>query len=287
MNPTWKLQLGAALALVGISLAWMVGPGCGLAAPVRANKPYRSSHTFEVSITTKSYRGWRDAIVMSNGKVTAVIVPSIGRVLQFGFAGEEGVFWENPELGGQPALKGDWAQTEWVNLGGDKSWPAPEADWPKFTGRKSWRPPPAFDALPVSARIVGPGGFVVLTSPVDPAYGIRVERRIRLYPGRNEMTIQTIFQKLGGEPAKVGVWVITQLREPVGVFAPLPAESTLHIRSTTSSWKCGARFPSSNRVKKSNVPTPTRCCAAPSPRPRMRRGPSTNRATSVSSPLKM
>jgi hypothetical protein len=210
----------AGLILVGMAAA----AGCKTATLIPPEIAAEQSQRFRVSIETTNYRGWRDAIVMNNGKATAVVVPSIGRVMHFGFVGEESVFWENPGLVGQTAMKGDWATTDWVNLGGDKSWPAPEADWPKWTGRKSWRPPVGFDGLPVAAT-TETNGAVVLTSEVDPAYGIRVVRRVRLNPRRAQLTIQTVFEKLSGPPVKAGVWVITQLREPVGVYMTKPARS--------------------------------------------------------------
>lgn len=217
-------QISAAATFAVVCLAWLSGAGCvGTSNPDRTLPRNTSEAHMKISIKRTSHRGWHDAIVMSNGKVNVVIVPAIGRVMQFGFVGEEGVFWENPDLGGQPALKGDWAGTGWVNLGGDKSWPAPEAEWSNFTGRKGWRPPAAFDGLPSTAEITD--GVVVLTSQVDPSYGIRVERRVRLDPGTTTMTIQTTYRQVSGEPARIGVWVITQLREPAGVFAPVPVDS--------------------------------------------------------------
>src|SRR5436190_16050259 len=87
-----------------------------------------------VTVTRTNYHGWLEAYLMSNGKVAAVIVPGIGRVMQFGFVGEEGVFWENRALDGQ-IVDGHlaiWAAKDWVNFGGDKTWPAPEADWSVF-----------------------------------------------------------------------------------------------------------------------------------------------------------
>src|SRR5678815_2559704 len=76
-----------------------------------------------VTITRTNYHGWPDAYVMGNGKVAAVIVPAIGRVMQFGFVGEDGVLWENRALDGRFA-DGSlfvWAAKDWVNFGGDKT----------------------------------------------------------------------------------------------------------------------------------------------------------------------
>jgi hypothetical protein len=42
-----------------------------------------------VSITKGSYNGWQEAFTLNNGKVEAVVVPVVGRVMQFRFAGEK------------------------------------------------------------------------------------------------------------------------------------------------------------------------------------------------------
>ncbi len=164
--------------------------------------------------------GWKEAVIVRSREVEAVIVPSVGRVMQFRFRGEgSGPFWENEGLvGGVP----DAEAKEWRNFGGDKTWPAPQGDWPGVVGR-AWPPPRAFDAMAVEAVVRG--DWVELVSPVDPQYGIRTRREVRLEPGRPVMTIRTIYEKVEGEPRKVSVWVITQLRDPAAVFVPLPGRS--------------------------------------------------------------
>ncbi|MDO8944066.1 MAG: hypothetical protein Q7U75_12835, partial [Desulfobacterales bacterium] len=151
-----------------------------------------------------------------------VVVPAIGRIMHFGFVGGDNVLWENRALDGK-ALDG--AQKEWLNLGGDKSWPSPEAEWGKFTGDKSWFPPRAFDGLPHTAAVEG--NTVVITSPVDAHYQMRVVRRITLDADKPVLTVQTLYKRTGGEPTKMGIWIITQLRDPAGIYVPLP-EPAVH-----------------------------------------------------------
>jgi hypothetical protein len=164
-----------------------------------------------------NYHGWPHAILVSNGRVEAVIVPAIGRVMQFRLSGEEdGPFWENRAMDGKAP---DPQATEWGNFGGDKTWPAPQSDWPKIAPR-AWPPPVAFDSMPVKANV---DGFVVkLVSAVDPHYGIRAYREIKLDLDRPVMTIRTTYEKVSGQALKVGVWVITQLKDPVTAFASVP-----------------------------------------------------------------
>jgi hypothetical protein len=172
-----------------------------------------------VTVTKTNYRGWRESIVLSNSQVEAVIVPAIGRVMQFRFQDAAATFWENRQLDGKLPNSNS---KNWANFGGDKTWVAPQSDWEEVTGR-SFPPPPAFDSMPVTARVEGSN--VTLISPVDPFYGIRTYRQIRLNPAKAVMTIDTTYEKVKGEPRDVAVWTITQLRDPVGVYAKLPQPS--------------------------------------------------------------
>jgi hypothetical protein len=172
-----------------------------------------------VEVLRTNYHGWADALLLRNSTAEIIIVPALGRVMQFRFAGEEGPFWENERLFGKAP---DPKSSEWGNFGGDKTWPAPQADWPKMTPR-DWPPPAAFDSLPVEAKVEG--AAVTLISLVDPHYGIRTRRHIELDRATPVMRIATDYEKVAGEPCQVGVWIITQLRDPLAVYAPLPRAS--------------------------------------------------------------
>lgn len=195
--------------LLSLVLLWL--PGVAVAQAPKA------APASSLQIRRMTYQGWPDALSLSNGVVEAVIVPAVGRVMQFRFVNEEGVFWENADWVGKPT---DAASNIWRNFGGDKSWPAPQSDWPKITPR-GWPPPVAFDAMPVQATVKGK--TIELLSPVDPHYGIRVRRLIRLDARRPVLTITTTYEKVEGDPRTVAVWVITQLKDPQMVYVPLPA----------------------------------------------------------------
>jgi hypothetical protein len=167
------------------------------------------------TITKTNYHGWPNCYVLFNGSVEAIVVPAIGRVMQFKFVGEDsGPFWENRAMDGKNPIS---ASKEWGNFGGDKTWPSPQDDWSKVTPR-SWPPPVAFDSMPVEGAIEG--NSIRLTSAVDPHYGIRSERVITLNDNDPIMAIKTTYEKVEGEPRKVGVWIITQLSEPDFVYIP-------------------------------------------------------------------
>jgi hypothetical protein len=162
----------------------------------------------KTSIRQDTYKGW-NAFILSNGTVEAIVVPQVGRVMQFRFAGEQdGPFWENEAFLGKAA---DPDSKEWQNFGGDKTWPSEQSQWPKIINRE-WPPPATFDSTPVKA--IAEKKRIRLEYPVDPHYGIRVTRWVELDPQKNIMRIRTRYEKVQGDPVKVGVWVITQLKDP-------------------------------------------------------------------------
>jgi hypothetical protein len=173
-----------------------------------------------VSVERIAYHGWPDCYLIANESVEVVVVPDIGRVMQLRLKrGSDGAFWENRALDGQlPAA----VPGEWGNFGGDKCWPAPQSSWPEFQGRE-WPPPVAFDARPFEAVVSERG--VVLTSQVDPGYGVRVVRHVELDGEGPVLRIKTQYRKLAGAPVQVSVWTITQMQEPERVFLVLPEES--------------------------------------------------------------
>ena len=164
-----------------------------------------------------NYHGWENAILVSNGRVEAIIVPQVGRVMQFRFSGQpDGPFWENPnELGKVP----DPASTNWVDFGGDKVWPA---DWQTHLNRTN-PPPKGFDGQP---HQVSQDGFVItLTSPVDPEYGIQVVRQVQLDLDHPVMHIATTIRKVEGQTIRASIWTATQLKNPVAVYSPFTVDS--------------------------------------------------------------
>ncbi|MDY6900189.1 MAG: DUF4380 domain-containing protein [Cyanobacteriota bacterium] len=172
-----------------------------------------------MTIKKINYQGWSDSYILSNSQVEAVIVPAIGRIMQFGFQDGENTFWEDSQIYGKIPLP---KSEEWDNFGGDKTWPAPQSKWEETT-KVSWPPPDTFDSVPVEIKVQE--NEITLISEVDPFYGIRFYRHITLEPNQPIMKITTTFEKVKGDAQQVSVWTITQLKEPVSVFAAIPQNS--------------------------------------------------------------
>jgi hypothetical protein len=177
-----------------------------------------------VTVSRDSFHGW-DALVLRNRVADVTVVPAIGRIMQFalragpgGGVAPPGPFWSHPGIG--PNLGGD--ENGWINLGGDKAWPAPQSRWEELAGQ-GWPPPRTFDASPFEGTIAG--DTVELVSPVDPAYGLQVRRSIALAPDKPILTVETGYDKVAGPPVRAGVWTITQLVSPERIYLRLPARS--------------------------------------------------------------
>ena len=181
----------------------------GVAANIPAN----------ILVSKTNYQGWENSWVLSNGQVEAIVVPAVGRVMQFRFKSGEDTFWEDDQMLGKATNP---TSLEWDNFGGDKTWPAPQSEWEKITGR-SWPPPATFDSIPVETSVNSRG--VTLIYPIDPFYGVQIYRQIILEPQKPVMKITTTYRKVMGKPQNIAVWIVTQFRDPVGVYAAVPKPS--------------------------------------------------------------
>ena len=165
-------------------------------------------------ISFTNYHGWTNSIVMRNRQAEVVIVPAIGRIMQFRFLDQpDGPFWENAGRYGVQPSSASWDTPG--SFGGDKVWPSPQT-WP-------WPPPRGFDAMTFTAGTTN--GVVTLTGPVDATFGTRVVRRIALDPTGPILRVSNTFEKVSGEASRIGVWTITQVKEGQRVFAPVPKNS--------------------------------------------------------------
>lgn len=185
-------------------------------------------------VTPVDYHGWTGALRLQNATAEVIAVPEIGRVMSFRFRDGANVLWEDESLRGR---RGAADGSTWVNFGGDKTWPAPEAEWKNYTGYRQWMPPPAFDGLPVAAR--SEPAAIVLTSPVDRFYGIRTVRRVTLRADEPILSIETTYERVSGSAGKVSIWVITQFRDPIAVYLPIPSRSQFpdgHFRFRDGPW---------------------------------------------------
>ena len=170
-----------------------------------------------------------DAIRLTNGTVSLVIIPSIGgRIMRYGFVGEPNVLWNNPRMINLPT-----SRPNYVNYGGDKAWPWPQDQWTLLIGRQ-FPPPVECDQAAFKSRLIGSHG-VRLESPPIPSHAARIVREITLDPTGTRVTIVTRLEQATADrpPPSMAAWAVTQVpgdREiyarmiPHGAFASMRPE---------------------------------------------------------------
>lgn len=184
-------------------------------------------YTHAMAVEKVVYNGWRDALRLSNGVVEAIVVPSVGRVMRFGFVGGPNLLWENKTVAGKPIKLGEWA-----NTGGDKVWAWPQDDWPNRMPN-AWPPPAALDQAPHQAEILG-GYGVMLTSSLVIGWGVRCQRALVLDKKSQTLVMTSFFRKeRDGADFPVAPWTVTQVN----------AAPTVWVRKRDGSLHAHARDP--------------------------------------------
>lgn len=138
---------------------------------------------------------------INTDRMTLVFLPSVGgRMLSLRVDGRE-LLWQNPhffdsELRAQRP-RSSWRSVDgtfasWSNVGGSKSWPAPQG----WGGDGEWAGPP--DAVLDSGRWTwydsewpDGGSIITMTSPDDPRTGLRMRRRF-IVPASGSVFSETI-----------------------------------------------------------------------------------------------
>ena len=186
--------------------------------------------TSNVSVRIDASTERPDVVWLENDDVRLGLVPDLGgRLLSATVDGHE-TLWRDGELldehlhprGHRPEpVAGQLA--DWVNYGGDKTWPAPQG----WEGPGEWAgpPDPVLDSGPYAYRITErhDSVSVAMTSRDDPRTGLRLSRTFTVRAGRPgwvldvvgtntsdrsvEWALWNVVQRAAGEPAEGGVFI--------------------------------------------------------------------------------
>jgi hypothetical protein len=169
-----------------------------------------------VQIESVAYRGWPEALRLSNGVAEAIVVPAVARILHYGMVGGPNLLWDNAGVAGQSPRADQWA-----NYGGDKLWIWPQEDWPVRTG-SAWPPPTDLpNTIRNTAHTVADHALQ-LTSGIIPNYGLRTVREISLAAEGTRLTLSSRLEQVMGEAdTPVAAWTVTQVPANGDLFARL------------------------------------------------------------------
>lgn len=158
---------------------------------------------------------------VGNEELALAFLPSVGgRLISIEVGGVE-LLWRNPEYLdgalGTVRPRDAWAPLDgtmgsWANLGGSKTWPAPQG----WSGRHEWPGPPdpvidSGDWRPEVRRAPDGSTEVTLTSPDDPWTGLRVERRFEVPAAGTSFTQRLTFRCVADHPVRWAPWEVCQV----------------------------------------------------------------------------
>ncbi|MFE6386797.1 hypothetical protein [Nocardiopsis dassonvillei] len=164
--------------------------------------------------------GAHELVVLDNGVLRLTAAPALGgRLLSVRHRGREHLY-RNPRLLGEDLqpVEGvvlgpvDGPMSAWNNVGGDKTWPAPQG----WDGPDEWAGPPdsVLDSGPYTAETsTAPDGSAVLTltSGDDPRSGLRLVRRLTLAPDSAAYRLDLEAVNVSGTTRRWALWNVTQL----------------------------------------------------------------------------
>lgn len=149
---------------------------------------------------------------LDNGVVRLGFVPELGgRLLSFRYRGTE-LLWRHGSVidddlapvAGHVFAPNDGRMGDWVNYGGDKTWPAPQG----WDGPDQWPgpPDPILDSGPYT--VDNSGDAVTMTSATDPRTGLLLTRRFSLTP--HGYTLDLTATNTADHAVRWALWNITQ-----------------------------------------------------------------------------
>jgi len=163
----------------------------------------------------------RAAYIFNNGHTTATVVPSLGRVMQFGLNSKSTFNWLWNNLSPNP-------KQTWKNWGGHKTWLAPQDNWEEWSGAR-WPPDAAWTKIVKSE--VQSGGFLQTTSALSPTSGIRLIHQYG-HDATGSFFIRQTAEKVSGKPVEMALWSVTQITPPEAIFFVLDKGDTV-----SDAWK--------------------------------------------------
>ncbi|OQO89701.1 hypothetical protein B1813_22655 [Saccharomonospora piscinae] len=157
---------------------------------------------------------------LSNDRLRLGIVPELGgRLLSLSRQDGRELLWRDENLltdelrfrDGHVHRPVAGSLGDWVNYGGDKTWPAPQG----WESRDQWAgpPDPVLDsgAYAVTTDVRDGLATVTLTSGDDPRTGLRLRRRFELRDGGDGYRLTLSALNTSGRSVRWALWNVTQL----------------------------------------------------------------------------
>lgn len=170
------------------------------------------------SIEQTSWHGYDDAIILSNDAISAVVVPSLGRLVflassldapnSLRFAAEDGA----------PIPEGE----AFFNVGGDWLWPVLQSRWPSLPGANGadWPPPALLADAPWTWEIMDIPPCLILSRDYPAPLNIHVERYfIPSMESDESLSVVQTIERTAPSDIPVALWQVSQVPFPDEITA--------------------------------------------------------------------
>jgi len=160
----------------------------------------------------KEYRGWKNAVHLSNGTVEVVILSDVGpRVVSYGFCGQENQFHEFDEHAGK--IGG----AEFRLYGGHRLWAWPEVE-------RTYYP----DNHPVSVEETPRG--TIFRAPIErdpPGTGLQRQIEVQLSDHESDVNVIHTITNHGSGTTRLAPWAPTVLKPGGRAILPFPPRGAM------------------------------------------------------------
>ncbi len=205
---TYKKNGGFALGELVILSLFLFFSGC-------INNSYLFGESYKnYSIIAQKYHGW-DAYKLDNGTATAVVVPSIARIMDFRLDGGDNVIWQNESMLGKESIV---TNSDWQNFGGVRLSVSPQAKW-------GWPPDPLLDRGACKADIIS--GVLNIKGEPAPVLGVRLDRAIWMDKKSSSLHLRYSMQNISSNAVSWGIWNIVQLKAGGKILLPAPKDAKI------------------------------------------------------------
>jgi hypothetical protein len=170
---------------------------------------------------------------VDNGSIALTFLPTVGgRLLSLTLHGRE-LLWRNPRYFDDALraviphvnwLRPDGTFSSWTNVGGSKTWPAPQG----WGGPDEWAGPPDevldFGPWSIASWRQESAQVVTMTSGVDGRSGLQVTREFTVPDHGTEFVLRIVFRNGVDRPITWSIWEVCQVPTHTDGFIEVDVE---------------------------------------------------------------
>ena len=196
-----------------------------------------------IKINKIAYKGWKNAVEITNSEIKILVVPEIGRIMHFGFLDGQNIFYENKQLEGIQLNTGEYFKENNIkqapNFGGNRVLPCSEEYFDSLTGSRHI-PDPFINASAYKTILLKNG--VLLISPLSELLGIQIERRITLSENGTDVSIKQKLSKKNAakntilEKIPLTIWSLSKIKIPNVSYLPIDTNSIFKAGFLIPKW---------------------------------------------------